>query len=49
MNDDYMKKYIEFYKSNPETFAEKFFGLKLYWYQKIMLRILNSKNRGSLK
>ncbi len=35
----------EFYKKYPDYFIEDFLGLKLYWYQKAMLRIILSKKK----
>ena len=30
----------EFYKNYPDKFLEDYLGIKLYWYQKCMIRIL---------
>lgn len=49
MNEDYVKKYIEFYRGNSARYCEDAIGIKLRWYQKIMLKILNSKSRSGLK
>ena len=32
---------IEKYRNRPELFAEDYLGVKLMWYQKLMLRIVN--------
>jgi hypothetical protein len=34
------EKYTEFYKKYPDLFLETMFEVKLYPYQKILLRIL---------
>lgn len=30
----------EFYKEYPDRFIEDFLGLKLFWYQKVLIRAL---------
>jgi hypothetical protein len=35
----------EYYLRNPDVFVEEFFGLKLYWYQKVLLRFYTKKNK----
>lgn len=37
------KPIIEKYKNKPDLFAEDYLGVKLLWYQKLMLRMLNKK------
>ena len=37
MNPEELK---EFYKKYPDIFLEEFFGLKLFWYQKVLIRTL---------
>lgn len=35
------KKYQEqfhYWQCNPDKFMEEFYGIKLYWYQKLMLK-----------
>ncbi len=32
------KKFIQYYKSNPDKFCEDFLGIKLFEYQKKMLK-----------
>lgn len=31
----------DFYVRNPDLFLEQFIGIKLRWYQKIILRVRN--------
>lgn len=33
-----MKKFIKYYRSRPDRFCEEFLGIKLFKYQKEMLR-----------
>jgi len=41
--DDNLK---EFYKKYPDKFIEEFLDLKLYWYQKVILRqLVNKKDK----
>ena len=34
------KEQIEFYKNNPDKYIETFYGIKLFWYQKLYLKIM---------
>ena len=30
---------IKYYKASPDKFFEDFYGVKLYWYQKIFIKM----------
>jgi hypothetical protein len=35
----------DFYKKYPDCFLENFLGVKLFWYQKILIRALTRKEK----
>lgn len=40
-----MKKFIKYYRSRPDKFCEEFLGIKLFEYQKEILRKTEKENR----
>ena len=36
---------IEHWKKNPDRFLEDFFGIKFFWYQRVLLKIIAKENR----
>ena len=35
----------EYWKKNPDRFLERFFGVKFFWYQRILLRIIAKEKK----
>jgi hypothetical protein len=44
-----LKEVIEKYENSPEKFIEEYFGMKLYLYQKIMLKSIIKKGEFKWK
>lgn len=42
------KKWTSFYRANPHRFAEEYFGIRLYFFQKIMIFLMNHVNLWEL-
>jgi hypothetical protein len=45
LNKNKFKKLIIQYRNNPIKFAEDFYGVKLYWYQKVWLKYFIKKEK----
>ncbi|WP_297419102.1 hypothetical protein [Clostridium sp.] len=48
-NKNKFKKFIKQYRNNPIKSTEDFYGVKLYWYQKILLKYLMNGEIGNEK
>lgn len=47
-NSEFNKKYLEFkekYRKNPITFVEEFTGVKLSPWQKLLIKMIDFKNK----
>lgn len=36
---------FEYWKKSPDKFLEEIFGIKLFWYQKILLKIIAKEKK----
>lgn len=42
---DQFQRISEYYKHNPDKFVEEIMGIKLYPYQKIMLKLMSTQEK----
>lgn len=45
LTDTNNTKKIEYWKKNPDRFLEDFFGIKFFWYQRVLLKIIAKEKR----